>query len=657
VIKKKETLVFPLKSCLLLLITLAFAGCGHGAKKSEPTKYSGLGLESVSSENLRKYAPPAAVPALKKDIEKLVDIRVPSAGMISNDGKMLFVDWTVTGTSQIWRLDGAKSFPIQLTGGEDRGQLAGVSPDGQWILVARDSKADENHGIYLLRAQGGPLQKVFYNPKNQASVEFFTADSKSLYFRVNDKTPSSYAIYKYNIQTDLTEPLWEEPGIWSLGNHDENYAILTREIGSMQNEHFLLNLKTKKSEPIIGQNETEDFDVLLTDIPGEYIVATNKISDFRRIYLLKNKELKEVTPDFKADVSSMVISKNKKFLAFTINSRGYSIAKLMNLKTKKITDLPVSGPAEQMMLGSFSANSRFLTFATDHHNEPRRNYVLDLNTNKTTQWLVPSTPEISTKNYLRGELLSYTAEDGTEIPMFVWRSEKCKKEACPVIVSFHGGPESQFTPKFNAINNYYTENDFIFVAPNVRGSDGYGKTWLQADNGAARLKVITDIRDCAEFIKKNWKVGDQVRKIGIMGGSYGGYSTLVGMSKFSSSYDAGVAIVGMSNLITFIENTAPYRRALRMNEYGDPSKDRAVMEQLSPVSYVSQVKNPLLIMHGATDPRVPVGEALQFFETIQTQNPSSRLVIFPDEGHGVSKRPNVVLLHSYALDFFKTHLK
>ncbi|MBY0383568.1 prolyl oligopeptidase family serine peptidase, partial [bacterium] len=125
----------------------------------------------------------------------------------------------------------------------------------------------------------------------------------------------------------------------------------------------------------------------------------------------------------------------------------------------------------------------------------------------------------------------------------------------------------------------------------------------------------------------------------------------------ADSYDAGFAIVGMSNLITFIENTAPYRRALRMNEYGDPSKDREAMLQLSPATYIDKVTKPVLIAHGATDPRVPVGEAVQFYEVIQKKNSESKLVIFPDEGHGVSKRPNIVLLNSYGFDFFEKHLK
>lgn len=644
------------------LLTVLFAAtsflisCSHSQKSSDG-KYSGLGLESVSQEDLKTFAPPKPVPELKAQIEKLVDLRAPSAGVITNDGKTLFTEWNVTGSVQIWRLQGAKSFPVQLTGGEDRAKIAGLSPDNQWLVVHRDVKADENTGVYLIRAQNpGELQKVYYNSKHQASYQGFSKDSQSLYFRVNDKDPSSYAIYKYNVKTGTTDTIWSEPGIWSLSDIEGDTAILTKDNGSMQNEHFVLNLKTKKSEPLIGQGEKEDFTVALTGKAGEYLILTNKINDFRRLYIYKNKKLSEITPDFKADVDEFEISPDRKTLAFLVNSKGYNKAKIMDLRSKKISDLPVKGAFEQTYLGRFSENGKYLTVATEHHNEPLRSYVYSVSGQKLTRWSDTGTPELNTKNYIRAELLSYKAADGTDIPMFVWRTEKCKKEACPVIISFHGGPESQIIPRFSAIYNYYAENGFVFVTPNVRGSDGYGKKWLHADDGVNRLNVITDIRDAAEFIKKNWKVGDKVRKIGIMGGSYGGYSTLVGSSMFADSYDAGVAIVGMSSLITFIENTAPYRRALRMNEYGDPVKDREAMLKLSPVSYIDKVTKPLLIMHGATDPRVPVGEALQFYKKVQSQNDKDQLVIFPDEGHGVAKRPNVVLLHSYAIDFFKKNL-
>lgn len=632
-------------------------GCSTKDKASTNTTYKGFGLDSISKATLDKYAPPAPNGEIKSQVEKLVDIRSPSTGIVSNDGKKMFLNWNVTGSNQIWRLDGVKSFPVQLTGGEDRSNLVSLSPDNQWIVVSRDSKGDENPGVYLMRAVGGELRKVYYNSKHQTSFLGFTSDSKALYYRSNNIVQDSYAIYKYDIITDKHEIVWDKPGIWSLSDHDGDRAILSKYNGSMHNEHFAFHLKTKVAEPLIGQNETEDYDVVLLKDKNEYLVTTNKLDDFRAMYLLKNGKLTPFLSVSGADIGSMQLSKNYNYLAYSVNKNGYGQIKLMDMRTKKDIAVPNSTSVEQAGWGGFSDNSRYISYGTELHNSPRKNYVFDIVSKKSTEWVHSSTPEVDTRGFARAELMNYPAEDGTLVPIFVWRSDECKQKTCPVIVNFHGGPEAQSVPRFNAIINLYVQKGFIYTQPNVRGSDGYGKKWLRADNGANRLKVITDIRDASRFVKKQFAVGGVVPKVGITGGSYGGYSTLVGASMFAEDYDAALAIVGMSSLITFIENTAPYRRALRANEYGDPKTDREFMEKLSPVQFIDKVKKPLLIAHGATDPRVPVGEAVQFHETVRKNNDSAQLIIFPDEGHGVAKRPNIVLLNSYALEFFQKHLK
>jgi dipeptidyl aminopeptidase/acylaminoacyl peptidase len=235
-------------------------------------------------------------------------------------------------------------------------------------------------------------------------------------------------------------------------------------------------------------------------------------------------------------------------------------------------------------------------------------------------------------------------------------STSSNRAPCPVVVSFHGGPEGQSRPGFNLRAQLFVQAGFVYAEPNVRGSDGYGKSWFHADDGRKRLSVITDIEDASKHIRSAWQVGGVAPKVGIYGGSYGGYSTLVGMTMFAGAYDAGASVVGIANLVTFLNNTAPYRRALRISEYGDPAADLEALEQLSPMTYLDRVKAPLLIVQGATDPRVPVGEALQMHEALERKGVSSKLIIFADEGHGMQKRENRVLEMGHVLEFFRTHL-
>jgi dipeptidyl aminopeptidase/acylaminoacyl peptidase len=283
--------------------------------------------------------------------------------------------------------------------------------------------------------------------------------------------------------------------------------------------------------------------------------------------------------------------------------------------------------------------------------------VYEWKTRNLTQWVVPSAPEVDTSKFAVAKLEHYPARDGTKIPMLVRRPARCETELCPVVVSFHGGPESQSVPGFSPGAQLYVDAGFVFVEPNVRGSDGQGKKWLHADDGRKRLDVITDIEDAARYIRTAWAKNGKAPKIGVYGGSYGGYSTLVAMTMFAGAYDAGVSNVGMSNLYTFLMNTAPYRRILRASEYGDPEKDKDALLKLSPITYLDRLKAPLLLIQGASDPRVPVGEALQFQQALEAKKVPSKLVIFPDEGHGAQKRDNRVIQIGESISFFEKHLK
>ncbi len=312
-----------------------------------------------------------------------------------------------------------------------------------------------------------------------------------------------------------------------------------------------------------------------------------------------------------------------------------------------------------MYVGDTTPDGRFTTIGVDDGRHPLRGMVLDWTTGKLESWHAPSTPEIDTTTFARAELETYPARDGTKIPVLVRRPDpaRCAQAPCPVVVSFHGGPESQARPGFSVGAQMFVDAGFVYVEPNVRGSDGYGKTWLHADDGPKRLDVITDIEDAAKWARSRFAAGRQgSRKVGIFGGSYGGYSVLMGMTMFAGAYDAGVDVVGISDLRTFLRNTAPYRRILRISEYGDPDRDADALAKLSPMTYVDRAKAPLLIMQGASDPRVPAGEAIQIHDALERRGVACSLMIFPDEGHGAQKRENRVLMLGGAIAFFEKHL-
>jgi dipeptidyl aminopeptidase/acylaminoacyl peptidase len=620
--------------------------------------YSGLGKDSVNAGVVQKFAAPVLSAERSRHIQNYLDIRSPGLGILHPNKKELFFSWKVTGTFQVWKVAGPKAFPQQMTGGEDSTQVVGVDPQGNFIVVSRDRAGEENPGLYLQPTSGGALKLIQHKEKVQTIFLMISADGKFIYYRANDQSPDSYAIYKYEVSKETTEALFSEKGHWELADYkDDGRLLLQKAITNVESEFYEWSPVTKKLTPILGQGELEDYSLSYGAKEGEYFVVTNKFGEFRRLYFLKNGNFKVLSPEMKADVVEFVMDRSRRHLTYEVNENGYTKIHALDPRSFKALRLPDFPGADQVSIGSQTRDGEVIMLGMVSAHAPRVSYSYTWKTGKLTQWVIPSAPEIDTQNFVSAKLESYTARDGTSIPMFVRRPPQCETKLCPVVVHFHGGPEGQSMAGFSIMAQLYVDEGFIFVEPNVRGSSGYGKSWFHSDDGPRRLKVITDIPDCADWIKKNWSQNGRAPKVGVFGGSYGGYSTQIAMTKFAGTFDAGVAVVGMSNLRSFLLNTAPYRRALRISEYGDPEKDAEALKELSPITYINQVKAPLLLIQGVSDPRVPVGEALQMYEAMKSKGLEAQLILFADEGHGSQKRSNQVLELGHALEFFKQHLK
>ncbi len=647
---------------LLSTLVLVLSACQSKTKKGD---YKGFGENSLPEEVVQKFAPKPLPPEETRIIENLMDLRAPGRGLLTPNNKNLIFSWSVTGTRQIWKLDGPNRFPIQLTGGEDGTRLLEIAPNGKFALVSRDSKGNEFPGIFKMDLQGSPLKVIYRQQKVKPRFGFITKDSRFAYIFANDQHPVNYTLYKINIATGEKQEVMNTPGSWYLADWDEKRGkfLLANLTGSRSTEISEFDLKSKKLTPIIGQGEKELYWISYTNKPGEFLVSTNKLRDFNSLYTLKNGKLTALLKLDK-EIEGYELSDNRKYLRVQLNRDGYTEMIIYNfpsmVKRKRITGFSASkakGRVLHMYGGGFSKDNRYMPLSVLYSKAPTENYVLDLRTMKLRSWNKASAPEINTSKFVEPVLTKYEAKDGTEIPMFIKQPEHCIKQVCPWIVNFHGGPEGQSRPYMSASSQYLIEKGFALAWPNVRGSTGYGRKWSDADNGPDRLKVISDIEDAARYIRKAFGTKDNPPKIGVMGGSYGGYSVMMAMTKFAGSYDAGVAVVGMSSLLSFLQNTAPHRRHLRTSEYGDPEKDLEALKKLSAMTYIDQAKDPVLIIHGVTDPRVPVGEAYQMHQELTKRGVNSDMILFPDEGHGVRKRKNRVLYLGHIAKFFEKHLQ
>ena len=642
------------------------------AALAQPAPYVGHGADSVRPEVVARHAPPPLDAATTRRIETLLDVRAPGLGIVSPDGRRLYFGWGITGTPQVFRVDAPLGFPVQMTGGEQRTALRAVTPDGRWLVLQRDTGGDENPGLYLQPADGGPLRTVQAIAKVRTSFDFATDDGRALYFHANDVAPDSFAIYRYDIGSGERTTVFAEKGVWSVADHkgvgSGRVLLLVRATGAAAREYVEFEPATGRRTPLLGAGEATEYDAAYAAEEGELLVRTNRFGEFRRLYRWRigadtgPAAFREVVAPPGMDVADFGIDRARRHVYAMVNDGGYTRLVVLDARTFAREALPVPADADHVVAGAMSNDGRFVSIGVSTARSPRTSYVWDWETRKLVQWVLPSAPEVDVGAFVPARLMHYTAKDGTRIPMFVRFPAGCAPDEnpgadpCPVVVEFHGGPESQARPGFSPYRQLFVDAGFVLVEPNVRGSDGYGKRWLDADNGPSRLAVIGDVEDAGLWIRAHWARNGRAPRIGVTGGSYGGYATLVAMTMFAGTYDAGVARVAISNLETFLRNTAPYRRALRASEYGDPVRDADALRRLSPVTYLDRVTAPILMIQGVNDPRAPVGEALQMHEALVARGASSTLLLFADEGHGAARRGNQVLELGHVLRFFKTHL-
>lgn len=653
-----------------LILLCIFSSCFENGKitklNSEKNGYLGHGEGSLSQEILDEFAPPSVDGEIRGKIEKLLDINTPSPSYLTKDGKNLYFQWSITGTNQVYKMKKG-GFPQQLTSGEDRASLVGVTPDEKYLIISRDEKGNEYTGLYLMDKKGGGLTTLVKKKKVQYFYQFTSKDSRFIYYSGNDCYENGFCIYKYDLKNKNHIKIFDEGvGSYSIADHfndSKGTLLIQKTNGNSQIEYFLYTEEGKKLIPVLGQNEKLEYHAMFSLKKDKLIVLTNKLTDFKKIYEydIKTRQFKQISKEVNADIAGFSIDDERKKLYYRINNQGYFSSVILRLKDYQTVYFPTELNGKKKTIYHeyaypISGSDRYMAIASSPFNGPNFYSIYDFKKNKKTKWLKASVPEMETESSVVASLESYKSRDGVDIPLFVYRPPKCKAVSCPIILYYHGGPESQIIPRFSVIRELLLKEGFIWAEPNVRGSNGHGKRWLDADNGPKRLNVITDIEDAAIYIKKNWAVNGETPKVAAYGGSYGGYSVYMAMTKFSKSFDVGVSVVGMSNLVTFLNNTAAYRRENRIAEYGDPIKDKEALIKLSPMTYLEQMSKPLLIVHGAMDPRVPAGEAVQIYRTMERKGLDGKLILFPDEGHGVVRRKNRALYYSYVIDFLKKNL-
>jgi dipeptidyl aminopeptidase/acylaminoacyl peptidase len=370
--------------------------------------------------------------------------------------------------------------------------------------------------------------------------------------------------------------------------------------------------------------------------------VTDRDNEFRRIARIElaGGKIDYLTHD-SWDVESMSLSRNRQLLAYSVNENGLSRLHLLDLVKGAQRPLPTI-PTGVLADLAWHENNRDLGFSLNSARSSLDAYSIDVGTGKLDRWTTSETGGLKAENFVEPQLVKWKSFDGLEISGWLYRPNAAKFPGKrPVVVLIHGGPEAQARPIYLGRNNYYLEElGVALVVPNIRGSAGYGKTFIARDNGFKREDSYKDIGALLDWLKH--QPGLDGDRILVTGGSYGGHMTLVTATRYNDQITCSVDIVGMSSLVTFLEHTEPYRRDLRRVEYGDErdSKMRTFLESIAPMNHVPDLKKPIFIIAGANDPRVPKSEADQMVAALKKQGTAVWYLAAKDEGHGFAKKQN-----------------
>lgn len=581
------------------------------------------------------------------------------AAQISPDGKRVAFSQRITGEPQLWVVDLKKGWPTQLTFG------SGISffhwaPDGERLLVARDTDGNEREGYFLLSADGTEEMQLL--PTSDAFRQFgmFSPDGKQILYSSTERNGRDFDIYTADVSSGESRLVYQShfgffPVAWQPGG---DTVIVSEVRGEDANDVHLLDLKTGKIRPLFQPEVAAayaDF-AWLPDGSGFYL-ATNEGREFAALAFYSTEERSlQIIASPEHDVANVTLSGDGRYLSWTTNSGGYSELHLLDRQTDKRIAIPPL--PEGVYQSSFALSAPALMLRISGPRTPGDVYVFDLKANRLARAVESSLGGLDPAGFVVPESLIFPARDGVQLHGLMYLPQHPRHLLNPpVLVMVHGGPTAQTRPTFEPIIQHLVSNGIAVFDVNVRGSTGFGKTFTRLDNREKRLDSVRDLVDTAAYLSRDKRV--DASRIAVMGGSYGGYMVNAVLGAYPGIYDAGVSLVGVSNWVRALEEASPALKASDRIEYGDirEPKWQKFYEEISPINTASKIQAPMLVAHGANDPRDPVAESDSIVMAIRGNGGEVKYLRFPDEGHGMRKKKNLVAFSRELVAFLDKHLK
>jgi dipeptidyl aminopeptidase/acylaminoacyl peptidase len=596
---------------------------------------------------------------LTERVTRMARIGSVNAPSFSPDGRWLSVISNISGLPQVYVIPSSGGWPRMITDSPDPVVGAAWAPGGDTLAITIAPGGGLNTQVYVVRSDGSGLRRLTDGKQDNNAFNAWSDDGRKIYIDSNRRDPAARDSFAIDVTSEHIELVARNPGIGSISNvtRDGRYALLDRVRSRGNNNLHLLDLTT-------GQ------DTLLTphEGPAQYFGEISK--DGRAVYMASNEgrdlsafarvklnaggapeRIEVIRERADAELDGVRLNDQATVAALLWNVAGRSELELFDLQSMKTLSMPKL-PGEISGLPIFSRDGRQMATTISGAAQPPDVWVADVGKpfKKVTS---AQQVGVDLTTFVRPELVKFNAHDGLQLSGWLYRPKNAAALA-PYVVSFHGGPEGQERPGFRSDYQALLSQGIGVFAPNVRGSSGFGKEFVNLDNGELRFNGIKDIKSCVDYLVSN-RLADP-RRIGITGGSYGGYMTMVGVTEYPDLFAAGVDLFGMVNFFTFFQHTQPWMAAISTIEYGDPATQKDLLERLSPLGKLDRIRAAMMVQHGANDTNVPVVEAEQIVKHLKSRNVPVEYVLFPDEGHGWRKIPNRIRSTVEMVRFFDQHL-
>ncbi|PSP50659.1 S9 family peptidase [Halobacteriales archaeon QH_7_69_31] len=601
------------------------------------------------------------------DIARYLNVRSAHGATFAPDGTLGFL-LDATGTPQVWTLADAGGWPEQRTFSDERVTFAAFSPVRQELAFGMDEGGNERQALYRLDTDGTVTDLTATDAKHRWGG--WSHDGDRVAFASNRREESVFDVYVQgrDERGDEAELVLEGDGWLSVAGWSpaDDRLVVHEAHSSFDHDVHVVDVNSGEPTHLTADGDAEvRYSSLAWGPDGEGVYCcTDLDADTLSLARLDaaTGEVETVEDGGQWNVDGLALDEETGRLVYSWNVDGYTeltvgdLADGTTVQRHPEPDLP-DGVAGGVTFDD-DAERFAVTVTADTQNA--NVHVVDVETGAAERWTRAGTAAIPPATFVPSELVRYETFDDREIPAFYATPDGTKPEGTgsdgvPVVVDIHGGPESQRRPAFSPVSQYFLANGYAVFEPNVRGSTGYGRAYTHLDDVEKRMDAVADLEAAVEWLAARPEVDRD--RIVAKGGSYGGFMVLSALTEYPELWAAGVDSVGIANFVTFLENTGSWRRKLREAEYGSLEDDREFLESISPINDVERIDAPLFVLHGANDPRVPVGEAEQIADEAAEHGVAVRKLIFDDEGHGISKLDNRIEAYREIVAFLDEYLK